>query len=128
MTRRDGFGRLVLAEWTKLRTVPRWMTVLAALVAVTALFALIDTSDQGGDVSEGESLQEPDFTDDFHFVHQPLTGDGSVVARVVSQEDSHEWAKAGLIVKERLEPGAPYAAATSEDRTRVGSAPSRDAT
>ena len=110
MMRRDGFGRLVLAEWTKLRTVPRWMTVLAGLVGVTALFALIDTSDQGGDVSEGESLQDPDFTDDFHFVHQPLTGDGNIVARVVSQENSHEWAKAGLIVKERLEPGAPYAA------------------
>ena len=43
-------------------------------------------------------------------MHQPLTGDGSIVARVVSQEDSHEWAKAGIIVKERLEVGAPYAA------------------
>ena len=43
-------------------------------------------------------------------MHQPLTGDGSIVAHVVSQEDSHEWAKAGLMVKERLEVGAPYAA------------------
>ena len=108
--RRNGFGRLVLAEWTKLRTVPRWTMALAALVALMALSALIDTSDQGGDVSEGEPLEEPDFTDDFHFVHQPLTGDGTIVARVVSQEDSHEWAKAGVMVKERLEVGAPYAA------------------
>jgi hypothetical protein len=104
------FGRLVLAEWTKLRTVPRWTMALAALVVLMALAALIDTSDQGGDVSEGESLEEPDFTDDFHFVHQALTGDGTIVARVVSQEDSHEWAKAGVMVKERLELGAPYAA------------------
>ena len=29
---------------------------------------------------------------------------------MVSQENSHEWAKAGIMVKERLEVGAPYAA------------------
>ncbi len=104
------FGRLVLAEWTKLRTVPRWMTTLAAVVGLMALTALIDTSDQGGNVPEGEPLQEPGFTDNFHFVHQPLTGDGTIVARVVSQEDSHEWAKAGVMVKDRLADGAPYAA------------------
>ena len=107
---RGHFGRLVLAEWTKLRTVPRWLMALAAVVVLMALSAAIDTSDQGGDVPEGEPLQEPDFTDEFHFVHQPLTGDGSIVARVVSQQDSHEWAKAGVMVKERTEEGAPYAA------------------
>ena len=106
----DRFGRLVLAEWTKLRTVPRWIMTLAAVVGLMALAALIDTSDQGGDVPEGEPLQEPGFTDNFHFVHQPLTGDGTIVARVVSQDDSHEWAKAGVMVKERLVEGAPYAA------------------
>jgi ABC-type transport system involved in multi-copper enzyme maturation permease subunit len=107
----DRFGRLVRAEWTKLRSVPRWMMALAAVVGLTVLVALIDASDRGGDtVEEGEPLQEPDFADQFHFVHQPLDGDGSIVARVVSQEDSHEWAKAGVMVKERLEVGAPYTA------------------
>ncbi|MGH9230489.1 MAG: ABC transporter permease subunit [Acidimicrobiales bacterium] len=109
---RDRFGRLVLAEWTKLRTVRRWMMALAAVVGLTVLVALIDASDRSGDdvVEDGEPLEEPDFSDEFHFVHQPLTGDGSIVARVVSQRDSHEWAKAGVMVKERLELGAPYAA------------------
>jgi hypothetical protein len=107
----DPFGRLVLAEWTKLRSVPRWMMALAAVVGLTLLVAVFDkASDQGSPAEEGEPLQEPDFSDQFHFVHQPLTGDGSIVAHVVSQEDSHEWAKAGLIMKERLEVGAPYAA------------------
>jgi ABC-type transport system involved in multi-copper enzyme maturation permease subunit len=107
----DPFGRLVLAEWTKLRSVPRWLMALAAVVGLTLLVAVFDkASDSSSDAEEGEPLEEPDFSDRFHFVHQPLTGDGSIVARVVSQEDSHEWAKAGLIMKERLEVGAPYAA------------------
>jgi glucose/arabinose dehydrogenase/regulation of enolase protein 1 (concanavalin A-like superfamily) len=48
--------------------------------------------------------------DQFHFVHQPLTGDGTIIARVASQQNTEEWAKAGLMVKAGLSPGAPYAA------------------
>jgi hypothetical protein len=83
---------------------------LAAVVGLTVLVALIEASSRGGDIADGEPLEQPDFADELHFVHQPLSGDGSIVARVVSQEDSHEWAKAGVMVKERLEVGAPYAA------------------
>jgi hypothetical protein len=103
--------RLVLAEWTKLRSVRRWVMTLAAVVGLTVLVAVIEASSRGGgDAEEGEPLEQPDFSDELHFVHQPLSGDGSIVARVVSQVDSHEWAKAGVLVKERLEVGAPYAA------------------
>jgi hypothetical protein len=107
---RDRFGRLVLAEWTKLRTVRRWMLALAAVVGLALLHPLIESDLAEHDVEDGEPVEEPDFTDNLHFVHQPLSGDGSITARVVAQEDSHEWAKAGVIVKERLEVGAPYAA------------------
>jgi hypothetical protein len=107
----DRFGRLVLAEWTKLRSVPRWTMALAAVVGLTVVSAVIElTSYESDGVEEGEPLEEPEFSDQLHFVHQPLSGDGSITARVVSQEDSHEWAKAGVIVKERLATGAPYAA------------------
>jgi hypothetical protein len=102
--------RLVLAEWTKLRSVRRWVMTLAAVIGLTALVAVIEASSRSGDAEEGEPLEQPDFADELHFVHQPLSGDGSIVARVVSQEDSHEWAKAGVMVKDRLEVGAPYAA------------------
>jgi len=103
--------RLVLAEWTKLRSVRRWVMTLAAVVGLAVLVAVIEASSRGGgDAEAGEPLEEPEFTDELHFVHQPLSGDGSIVARVVSQEDSQEWAKAGVMVKERLEVGAPYAA------------------
>jgi regulation of enolase protein 1 (concanavalin A-like superfamily) len=107
---RDRFGRLVRAEWTKLRTVPRWLMALAAVIGLALLVVLIESDQAGSEVEEGEPLEEPEFRDELHFVHQPLSGDGSITARVVSQEDSHEWAKAGVIVKERLEVGAPYAA------------------
>jgi hypothetical protein len=102
--------RLVLAEWTKLRSVRRWVMTLAAVVGLTALVAVIEAGGRSGDAEDGEPLEQPDFADELHFVHQPLSGDGSIVARVVSQEDSHEWAKAGVMVKDRLEVGAPYAA------------------
>ncbi len=108
---RDRFGRLVLAEWTKLKSVRLWVMTLAAVIGLTVLVAVIDASDRsGGEAEDGEPLEQADFSDELHFVHQPLSGDGSIVARVVSQEDSHEWAKAGVMVKERLEVGAPYAA------------------
>jgi regulation of enolase protein 1 (concanavalin A-like superfamily) len=40
--------------------------------------------------------------DQFHYVHQPLTGDGSIVARVTSIQNSHVWVKAGVMIRETL--------------------------
>jgi ABC-type transport system involved in multi-copper enzyme maturation permease subunit len=48
--------------------------------------------------------------DRFSFAHQPMSGDGTVVARVVAQDDSHPWAKAGIMIKDGLTSGSPYAA------------------
>jgi Bacterial Ig domain len=40
--------------------------------------------------------------DQFHFVFQPLSGDGEVIARVASLTDTNDWAKAGVMVRESL--------------------------
>jgi len=67
--------------------------------------------------------------DQFSFVHQPLAPDGSITARVRSLTGRYyaevapsaspaagvvsgvqQWAKVGVIVKENLTPGSPYAA------------------
>ena len=48
-------------------------------------------------------------TDEFHFVHQQLVGDGTITARLTSQEDTNPWAKAGVMVKESTAEGATYA-------------------
>lgn len=49
-------------------------------------------------------------TDQHQFVHQPLTGDGSIVARVTAQDNTDPWAKSGIMIKDSLTTGSPYAA------------------
>jgi autotransporter-associated beta strand protein len=40
--------------------------------------------------------------DEFHFVYGMLSGDGEVVARVASQQNTNGWAKAGVMIRETL--------------------------
>lgn len=40
--------------------------------------------------------------DGFRFVSQPLNGDGEIVARVASIENTHAWAKSGVMIRETL--------------------------
>ena len=47
--------------------------------------------------------------DAFRFVYQTLSGDGSVVARVASVQSVAAWAKAGLMIRQSLDPGAAQA-------------------
>ena len=44
--------------------------------------------------------------DEFHFAWKTLEGDGSIIARVLSIKDTNPWAKAAVMVREGLEPGA----------------------
>lgn len=50
-----------------------------------------------------------DFSDSFHFVWQPLTGDGEIVARVTGVQNTDVWAKAGVMIRSSLAANAPYA-------------------
>ncbi|MFC4049697.1 ABC transporter permease subunit [Actinomadura syzygii] len=109
---RDGFGRLLLAEWTKLRTVPRWtLTLLAAVVLMVAV-AMLSASDSGssGPEEKRSPTAQLQIIDLGHYTYLPLAGDGSVVARVTSQDGGGAWAKAGLMIRGSAERGAPYAA------------------
>jgi ABC-type transport system involved in multi-copper enzyme maturation permease subunit/regulation of enolase protein 1 (concanavalin A-like superfamily) len=110
----DGFTRILLAEWTKLRTVPRWGLTLLAAVLLTILIALLTatgshTSSEGPD---GAPVPPPPttFLDQGYFVFKPLAGDGSITARVVSQDNSGDWAKAGVMIRQGATPGSSYAA------------------
>jgi hypothetical protein len=40
--------------------------------------------------------------DEFHYVYQPLAGDGEIIARVVSLDNTHPWAKAGVMMRNTL--------------------------
>ena len=48
--------------------------------------------------------------DAFQFDSEPLSGDGSITARVVSQTNTNSWAKAGVMFRETLSAGATNAA------------------
>ena len=48
-------------------------------------------------------------SDAFHFVWQPLNGDGSVTARVAGLSGAHSWTKAGVMLRDSLAPGASHA-------------------
>jgi hypothetical protein len=48
--------------------------------------------------------------DEFHFASKMLTGPGSIVARVESVEQTHNWVKAGVMIRETLDAGSKFAA------------------
>ncbi|MGW6967520.1 ABC transporter permease subunit [Streptomyces zaomyceticus] len=132
---RGGFGRLLHAEWTKFRTVRAWVLTTTGSALVICLVGLLATAavhERGGDAPGalpvgpgGEAVN-----DSFTFVHQPLTGDGTLTVSVSSLTGEGEdgggggvgpkggkggksalapWAKAGIIVKDSLEQGSSYA-------------------
>jgi hypothetical protein len=48
-------------------------------------------------------------SDGFHYAYKMLTGPGSIIARVVSIDNTDPWAKAGVMIRETLEPGSKHA-------------------
>lgn len=125
------------AEWTRFRSGWGRILALAASVLVTVTLGLLVA---GGvrtvcDTGEGSGpcpapLVGPDGTavkDKYFFVHQPLKGNGSITARVsdmtgemrmpdatpgvrTMKQGAVPWAKAGLLIRQSLTQGTPYAA------------------
>ena len=48
--------------------------------------------------------------DEFRYAWKQLSGNGSIVAQVLSVEDTDPWAKTGVMIRETLEPGSKFAA------------------
>jgi M6 family metalloprotease-like protein len=48
-------------------------------------------------------------SDQFRFVYKPLTGDGTLTARVTSVENTDLWAKGGVMIRETLGANSPHA-------------------
>jgi len=49
--------------------------------------------------------------DEFHFAYKMMSGPSSITARVLSVSDTDPWAKAGIMIRETLEPGSKHALA-----------------
>jgi ABC-type transport system involved in multi-copper enzyme maturation permease subunit len=142
---RGGFGALLRSEWTKFRSVRGWVIgmILAALLTIfigvfAAANASVGCQMNGGPQETGKAClpyvpHGPGgevVTDSFSFVGQPLTGNGTITARVTALTGEHAnlsagpaqggngntvpglaaWAKAGIIIKQSTQQGSAYAA------------------
>jgi ABC-type transport system involved in multi-copper enzyme maturation permease subunit len=140
-----GFGSLLRAEWIKFRSVRGWvigMFLAAILIIFLDVFvganASIGCQMNGGPVKTGKACLPPIHygpggevvSDSFAFARQPLTGNGTLTARLTSLTGEHvnlsngpvqvggdnmvpglaPWAKAGIIIKQSTRQGSAYAA------------------
>jgi len=48
-------------------------------------------------------------SDEFHYAYKTLAGIGSMVAKVQSIDNTNAWAKAGVMIRETLDPGSVHA-------------------
>ncbi len=81
---------------------------------IGAVGASGSTTQSGGTftvVGSGDDIHSTYGTplDEFHFASQPVSGDFSLVARVVSVQNTNEWAKAGVMVRETLAADSKFA-------------------
>ena len=93
---RDGFWQLLLAEWTKFRSVRGWVIgLLAGALLIVGLGALTGANSMCSFATPqnpaGQACPAPPegpdgewVSDSFYFVRQPLAGNGSITARVTS--------------------------------------------
>lgn len=58
---------------------------------------------------DGSGLDIWGTADGFHYVYQPLSGNGQIVARVNSLENTNSWAKAGVMIRESLASNSKHA-------------------
>jgi hypothetical protein len=47
--------------------------------------------------------------DSFHYVYQPLNGDGQIVVKVATQENTSSSAAAGVMIRENTDPSSKHA-------------------
>ncbi|MEU4219359.1 hypothetical protein [Actinoplanes sp. NPDC026623] len=128
---RENFGRLLLAEWTKLRSVRRWVITLFGVAVLTVGISVLAANGGSTDINKQPNfVTGPDgspVSDGMEFVHQPIAGDGVITVRVASLGKPPEenpgrgmnpdfkslpvgpWGGAGVIIKDGTRAGSAYA-------------------
>ncbi len=59
-------------------------------------------SNEGIHVIEASGADIEDSSDSFHFLHESLTGDGQIVARIEDVTPTNAWTKVGVMVRDSL--------------------------
>jgi hypothetical protein len=148
---RDSFGQLLHAEWTRFRAARGAVLGMTAAALVIGLLGVLVAVGYHSSCSKGNvevACPAPPVgpsgdavSDRFYFVHRSLTGDGSITVRLTSMTGRIKepppagisgpgpepvpgmtpWAKAGVIIKDGVRQGAPYAAVmvTAEHGVRM---------
>ena len=49
--------------------------------------------------------------DEFHYAYKTLSGQGSIIAKIESMQNTNDWAKAGVMIRGTLDPGSAQAVA-----------------
>jgi hypothetical protein len=139
------------AEWTTFRAVRGRVLGMTAAALVIGLLGVLFTMGSNSSCSKGEvevacqaapvGPSGEAVSDRFYFVHQPLTGNGSMTVRLTSMTGRIKqpppagtsgpgpepvpgmtpWAKAGVMIKDGVRQGARYAAVmlTAEHGVRM---------
>ncbi len=138
---RDGLRPVIWAEWTKFHTVRGWPIAVVVAVALSVAFTYVvaNGNHQGICTPNGMCIAGHPFVptgpdgeavaDGYQFVEHPLTGNGTITARITSlagliwngpsnaapslahtRPDLDAWAKAGLLLTPSTRLGSPYAA------------------
>lgn len=77
---------------------------------IGAVAAVGTTSESGGTiVLRGSGADIWERADEFRYHSKTLTGDGEIVARLASLDNTHGWAKAGVMIRETLQTGSRHA-------------------
>ena len=119
-SRGAGFAQALRAEWTKLRSLRSTWICVALTIGLTILLAYLAGS---GNTTDANDFG-PQRVFSVQLVHQPLTGDGSIVARVADQDETGPDAKAGLMITAPVPaPGERKAATLTRGTPRSWSRP-----
>jgi regulation of enolase protein 1 (concanavalin A-like superfamily) len=102
-------GRLATATFDSVSITPPRRWVGADVSGASTVFAGSHV-DSGGTVTvrnRGRDIWGT--SDEFRFAYMPMSGDGSIVARVAGIENTDAWAKAAVMIRESTAPGSRHA-------------------
>jgi regulation of enolase protein 1 (concanavalin A-like superfamily) len=90
-------------DWTRrgVDSLSLWFRGIPASVGSFTIGPPITMTGAGADIW--------DTSDQFHFAYRRLSGLGSITAKVLSMTNTHNSAKAGVMIRESLEPDAAHA-------------------